>query len=297
MWVKANRYQTGYNEALPLISDLTYNFSDGGMILDLRSNGIEFCYRSPGVSQVVATDPVFTTADNGNWHYVLATYAHPSTSSVVNIYLDGRLVKTAVEATPTMTYSNQTLYLGIGHDSRAIGGPYAREFGGIMDEVRIYSRALSAAEVENLYRSDAKTRTAAGDADWVLGSWHFYQKDAVTWLVDLIATRTNGCYEFRIDRWNPEIYDGRVKLAKGGLVSRLTFDADRNQLRGQQYHADTDTYYDEVVLTLEDRECLTLRGMSRHDNDGQTYRRNMVGAKPAENTKLRERGRHVGSGG
>jgi hypothetical protein len=120
----------------------------------------------------------------------------------------------------------------------------------------------------------SSTATSAGPA-WVLGTWHFFQTDNRTWLLDLEATSADGGYEFRLSRWNKDIYEKGMHLSfpRGRLMSKLTYDRDRNQLRGRQYRIEDGSYFDDIVLALDDRENLVIRGEKRHEIDGQAYRR------------------------
>ena len=84
--------------------------------------------------------------DDNTWHHVAFTYNGTSLGSGVNIYIDGNL------SNGTVTYDNlsgsilNNVPLNIGQGTWGGGA-----FNGIIDEVRVYNRALTAAEVEQLY--------------------------------------------------------------------------------------------------------------------------------------------------
>ncbi|MHC5059129.1 MAG: LamG domain-containing protein, partial [Planctomycetota bacterium] len=80
------------------------------------------------------------------WHHLAATYD----GSTIARYLDGNLVGSITRALDTV-------------DEVCIGrrASKPRHFPGLVDEVRIYSRALSAAEVAALYRAGASASDAA----------------------------------------------------------------------------------------------------------------------------------------
>jgi len=73
------------------------------------------------------------------WHYIVATYDINS----MNIYLDGVLKATTVSPDYPIQYVAKTVKIG--------GGLTSRYFNGSIDEVRIYNRALSQAEITLLY--------------------------------------------------------------------------------------------------------------------------------------------------
>lgn len=82
------------------------------------------------------------------WHQFIATRS--STTGVINLYLDGVLGATATGGTGPINLGsslNKTLQIG----ARCTGS--ANYFSGTIDDVRIYSRALSAQEVALLYAS------------------------------------------------------------------------------------------------------------------------------------------------
>jgi prepilin-type N-terminal cleavage/methylation domain-containing protein len=78
---------------------------------------------------------------DGNWHFLVMTY---SSGAVVTLYIDGLKTNQAISTIP----STQTGILNIG---RFGGGGY--NWNGLIDDVRIYNRALSAAEVQALYNA------------------------------------------------------------------------------------------------------------------------------------------------
>src|SRR5262249_26101820 len=92
----------------------------------------------------------------GRWHHVLATYDGSRVTAGVRVYLDGRPAKLKVNL-DDLNQSFQTkepLRIGSG------GGPEGR-FHGLLDEVRVYDRALSADEAAILAVAEPVTALAA----------------------------------------------------------------------------------------------------------------------------------------
>jgi hypothetical protein len=74
--------------------------------------------------------------NDGNWHYVAYVW-----NSTLTLYLDGRMVGSPANRILTPTGSLYDLW--IGH-----GANYPGYFNGSIDEVRVYNRALSSAEIQ-----------------------------------------------------------------------------------------------------------------------------------------------------
>lgn len=119
----------GYPYALR-INNQTYGVSgDRGKLVFRRYDGTY----SPAVVSVSA-------ANDNIWHHVVGT----KNGSVLTLYVDGVTSGTGTDTTVSSTTNNASLYVG------ARGGTINR-FMGSIDDVRIYSRALSATEVVALY--------------------------------------------------------------------------------------------------------------------------------------------------
>lgn len=89
------------------------------------------------------------TVNDGAWHQVTATVDRDSASGV-RLYIDGQLIITFDPRDRQGTISN-TAELSIG---RANDAPYS-PFDGVLDEVQLYNRALTASEVAGLYAPGA----------------------------------------------------------------------------------------------------------------------------------------------
>jgi sugar lactone lactonase YvrE len=99
-------------------------------------------YSSP-YFQTISTS---TSYNDGNWHNVIATF---SGSTGMKLYVDGTLV------TYNVTYTTGTTYTGywkIGYDNLSSwqSAPTSNYFAGSLDDIAIYNRELTAAEVYSL---------------------------------------------------------------------------------------------------------------------------------------------------
>ncbi len=87
------------------------------------------------------TNPLFTDSivNNGQWHNFITTYEQDGR---VRIYIDGRYV----DSSSNVILTTQNSIIGIGNS------PWANiPFRGLIDDIAIYNRALTAAEVQQLY--------------------------------------------------------------------------------------------------------------------------------------------------
>ena len=87
---------------------------------------------------------VGTDIRDGIWHHLVGVWD----GSTIYLYLDGEL-DNSISCSGTLTTNNKNLYFG----SR-LGNQ--RYFNGLIDEVRIYNRALSAEEIAEHYRVGAR---------------------------------------------------------------------------------------------------------------------------------------------
>ena len=92
--------------------------------------------------------------DDNVWHHVAFTYNGTSLASGVNIYIDGNLSNGTVTRDNLSASILNDVPLSIG----ALAGT-AIAFKGLIDEVRVYNRALSALEVLSLFNDTVSPDT------------------------------------------------------------------------------------------------------------------------------------------
>ncbi len=112
-----------------------------------RSGGLYFYIFNPSSNYVLS--PGFGTSIwDGNWHHIAGTYD----GSHVRLYVDGTQVGSGTPTNISIGYNLPTHNdLIIGGVLSTCGGPYA--FRGDIDEVEIFSRALSADEIQGIYNA------------------------------------------------------------------------------------------------------------------------------------------------
>ena len=100
---------------------------------------LQFNYKNNSVGSAAAT--AFTI---GTWHYVAAV----RNNGTISLYIDGVFRLSAAEGTTAPTYPINMIAGAMAYGS--FSPPRYNAFGGKIDEIRVYNRALSAAEIVTL---------------------------------------------------------------------------------------------------------------------------------------------------
>jgi hypothetical protein len=152
-WINANSPQ-GWAR---IVDKYRYNSKEGyNLIFFPNNNAIRFDIWGSD-NNPYSTDTV-TTVENNHWHHIAVTYDN----SITKIFYDGILENTITINTP-IKHSARYLSIGNGFDDN-LSWP----FSGNIDEVRIYNRALTAAEITELYQEGTTkqltiTKTGTGN--------------------------------------------------------------------------------------------------------------------------------------
>ena len=92
---------------------------------------------------------------DGNWHLIAATYSF--SSGVMGIYVDGQLIQASNVGQFNLMQTNVPLSIGC-YLLNSTGTLRRAFFNGSIDDVRIYNRALSEAEIQALYQTISDVR-------------------------------------------------------------------------------------------------------------------------------------------
>jgi hypothetical protein len=140
------------------------------------------------------TAPLTIGSHQGKWIHVAATYSGSETSAGMKLYINGVQSDTA--------NSNAGTYTGMANGTApvTIAKYLSGSLAGKMDEVRIYSRELSAAEVTKLYSSGAVKFTTSSVAlqqgsslaSGLVGHWTFDGPDMFNNVADRSGNGNNG---------------------------------------------------------------------------------------------------------
>ncbi len=161
LWFNAAVYpdmRVHFNEAESLVSKGRNYFELHLGCPPFADRGIRFLPRQDhGVSWIF--DALSANFHTNRWYQIVATWQ--GTSHSAHLYLNGRELVVKDSSGPADTLDNAlparlgTRYNGPGADNPETPGNGGIPFQGMMDEVRIYDRVLSAAEVSELYAFEA----------------------------------------------------------------------------------------------------------------------------------------------
>ena len=138
LWIKTSTSTAGSHATL--IAKNTTTASKEGFHLYIESNQIAAQIKSNLLTTTIS--PAGPSLNDGAWHHIVFVYASGGTSE---IYVDGVMVSSAgstVVFTPTSAFP---LRMAVNVDT------YWGNYVGSMDEVAMWSRALSATEIADIY--------------------------------------------------------------------------------------------------------------------------------------------------
>ena len=134
--------------------------TDNNEFLVESSSGV-FVLRLKSAS--VTGSALSTTSWSDTWRQLV--FSRASTTATVNVSLDGALAQSYTAIAGSSTIANNGLWLGADQDTVGGGWDSTQHFQGSIDEVRIYDRALSAAEVAALYVLENTDPNSDADGD------------------------------------------------------------------------------------------------------------------------------------
>jgi len=141
LWLKANQ--------LTANSDWESVVSKGNAAWEIQTSArvkaAFFYLGGPNPSHVDGSRNV----NDGQWHHVAAVYD----GTHIFLYVDGTL-DASTPATGRITPNNYPM--GVGYNAQGVSGHPAYFFDGLVDEVSLYDRALSAREIAAIYRTGAR---------------------------------------------------------------------------------------------------------------------------------------------
>ena len=118
----------------------------GGYGIRVLAGGNFRFYIVPGQTNLDS----ISTVDVQKWYHLAATFNNALASDEMKIYINGKL-ENQISRAANLGITNQLFAIGSTND-----GAGCVHFNGLIDEVRIYERALSAAEIEKHYAEGLK---------------------------------------------------------------------------------------------------------------------------------------------
>jgi hypothetical protein len=179
-WIKPEEYAT------KSIINKAVNGSVNGYELSLATTKTDDSSQRPffRINQVASTDTCRINAItmypiDGTWMHVAATFD----GTTMKLYINGELESSLIAPAGCTVIATNSQPLGIGGQSDGLG---SRQFMGWMDEVRVYNRALSAAEILQLASTTTITHSIALVPGWNLVS--FNVRPTSTAVADVLAS-------------------------------------------------------------------------------------------------------------
>ena len=135
-WVKRNGTPGTYK----YIAGKYYSGNNGSYNLYTGSSGGLRFYIGYSATQWIPSPDAGTGVWDGNWHHIVGTYD----GSKVRLFVDGVEKGSGTSATQSIAYNTNNFYIG------SYGSGFY--FNGLVDEVRVYSRALNSGEISAEYQ-------------------------------------------------------------------------------------------------------------------------------------------------
>lgn len=135
---------------------------------DASDKLIFFLYGNPNGSVYIAkTSNAVITGDQGAWHHYVCTYNGSAVLSGIDLYRDGAVLASTGSSAGAYTS------MGVGASSARLASflnssDYAN---GLMDEVMVFNKSLSLAEVQEIYNSGKPMRAGALSTNANIVEW------------------------------------------------------------------------------------------------------------------------------
>jgi len=143
-WVYGNPASQGTDGGI-----ITRGYGQGGeqYSMDMDGGHFRFFVRNASDTPTIITTSI---APNGAWQHVCAVYK--AADGLMKLYVNG--VQAGSAAPPTsLLVTNHELSIGARQQYNYEGAPYDYDWVGLIDDARVYGRALVAAEVQALYNA------------------------------------------------------------------------------------------------------------------------------------------------
>lgn len=138
VWVKPGSSQVTYADILGNHSISGFN----GYVIQQNGSALNNYYFSYGNGSAWQAAGLIAQLNTNQWNYLVFT----KDGSLVKLYLNGAYVS-QIGVTGDIVYAvDHPIFIGFGYSS-------ARLFNGLIDDVRIYNRALTASEIRSIYNA------------------------------------------------------------------------------------------------------------------------------------------------
>ena len=170
-WMKTQPHSNAH----PALVEKWSEFTNGSYPYVVRLNTGQ--YGPPGTIFVAAFDGTNTRSvdsvrrvDDNAWHHVAAVFRH--SQKKLEVYIDGSLDNSSVYTTLGSISNGDPLSLGI-RPSPSASREADFNYDGLLDEVVVYGRALSAADIQSIYNAGGAGRCRVGSSPRPSASFGF----------------------------------------------------------------------------------------------------------------------------
>ncbi|OHA36110.1 MAG: hypothetical protein A3H57_03190 [Candidatus Taylorbacteria bacterium RIFCSPLOWO2_02_FULL_43_11] len=180
IWFKPNRISSSYSSSIAYGAAGVGSLS--GITLEHTATGMRFRAKTDTSAETATT--VTTLADN-TWHHAVGTRE----GATFSLYIDGAFSKTMTLDTGAITATNGVTIGAVNY------GANVTWFKGVLDEARIYNRALNPSEIKALYNMGQATinKTPVNRLkEGLVGYWTFDGKDTATNIKDVSGNGNHG---------------------------------------------------------------------------------------------------------
>src|SRR3989338_7380524 len=247
VWVKTADKTTSYTG---IVQKADSSADDGRWALVLNNQKAQAVFDT-GSSNVVTSN---TSISDGKWHYIVSTW---NRTGKMTLYVDGSSDGTPVDISSAAAFNaitNKSLRVG----SYTLSGSAnaSNFFNGLIDDVRIYNRALNPSEIKALYNMGQATinKTPVNRLNQgLVGYWTFDGKDTATNIKDVSGNGNHGLLQ-------PTNATSSMKVA-GKIGQGLKFNGSTQSVA--------------AVSKVDVTDAMTLTYWIRNDKNAESYIGNM----------------------
>jgi len=149
LWVKRNNYNTTNQTVICNGAGWVPNDEPAVFLMRFNNNETEFLFED-----ILGDNKVITTSspNDGLYHH----YAYVREANEHRIYIDGYLLNTEIFTSSPASVSGLPLTIGAQyHNPTNSANDYDSFFEGEVDEITVYNRALSVAEIQSVFNADS----------------------------------------------------------------------------------------------------------------------------------------------
>jgi hypothetical protein len=139
--------QTGTGGSGAALFDRSTNSTSGNDLIIVQTDGGNIYFNAPNNGTYENTFTSTANVSDNNWHLIALTFDQTAAGGAT-LYVDGVLDTTNANSGPWSVPVGTPIQIGSSSDG------YWRSYNGLLDDVRFYSRQLSASEIASIHNTD-----------------------------------------------------------------------------------------------------------------------------------------------